>query len=82
MFGGIAAEHKGFWKDVTVDHLMEVYLASSATAFNALKVIQEPLIVEPLQETTYGHLLQYVGNMRNADVRNFLRFVLVVRLLW
>ena len=77
MFGGIAAEHKGFWKDVTVDHLMEVYLASNATAYNALKVIKEPLVLdpEPLQETTYGYLLQYVGNMRNAEVRNFLRFV-------
>ena len=75
MFGGIAAEHKGFWKDVTVDHLMEVYLASNATAYNALKVIKEPLVLEPLQETTYGYLLQYVGNMSNGEVRNFLRFI-------
>lgn len=75
MFGGIASEHKGFWKDVTVEHLMQVYLASNATAYNVLKVIQEPPVLEPLQDTTYGYLLQYVGNMRNAEVRNFLRFV-------
>ena len=76
MFGGIAAEHKGFWKDVnvTVDHLREVYLASNTTAYNALKVIKEPRVLEPLQETTYGYL-QYVGNMRNAKVRIFLRFI-------
>ena len=44
MFGGIAAEHKAFWKDVTVEHLMQVYLASNATAYNVLKVIKEPLV--------------------------------------
>ena len=48
-------------------------LAINATAYNALKVIKEPLVLEPLQETTYGY--QYVGNMCNAEVRNFLRFV-------
>lgn len=32
MFGGIAAVHKDIWKDVTVEHLMEVYLSSNATA--------------------------------------------------
>ena len=40
MFGGIAPEHKNFWKDVTVEHLMQVYLASNATAYNVLKVIK------------------------------------------
>ena len=30
MFGGIAAEHKHSRKDVTVEHLMQVYLASNA----------------------------------------------------
>ena len=75
MFGGITAEHKDFWKDVTVEHLMQVYLASNAMAYNVLKVIKEPLVLEPLQEPTYGYLHQYVGNMHNADVRNFLRFI-------
>ena len=44
-------------------------------AYNVLKVIKEPAVLEPLQETTYGYLLQYIGNMRNAGVRDFLRFV-------
>ena len=64
-----------FGKDVTVEHLMQVYLASNATAYNVLKVIKEPVVLEPLQETAYGYLLQYVGNMRNAKVRDFLRFI-------
>ena len=37
MHGGISAEHKDFWKGVTVEHLMLVYLASNATAYNVLK---------------------------------------------
>ena len=37
--------------------------------------LKEPLLLQPLQETTYGYLLQYVGNMRNAEVRDFLLFV-------
>ena len=52
MYGGISAEHKDFWKGVTVEHLMQVYLASNATAYNVLKVIKEPQVLEPLQEIT------------------------------
>ena len=37
----IATEHKDFWKDVTVEHLMQVYLASNATTYNVLKVIKK-----------------------------------------
>ena len=75
MFGGIPNEHKSFWKNVSVDHLMKLYLASNATAHNVLSVIMEPLVLEPLQETTYYYLLQYVGNMSNSEVRRFLRYV-------
>ena len=65
MFGGVPAKHKDFWKSVTVVHLMDVYLASSATAHNVLKVLKEPEVLQPLQETTYSCLLMFVGNMRN-----------------
>ena len=75
MFGGIPRKHKDFCKDVTVHHLMQVYLASNSTAYNVLKVIKEPLVLQPLQKTVYGYLLQYIGNMRNTEVRNFLRFI-------
>ena len=72
MFGGVPDEHKDFGEGVTIEHLMQVYLASSATAHNVLKVIKEP---EVLQPTAYGYLLQYVGNMSVREVRHFLRFV-------
>ena len=71
--GGVPPEHKDFWKDVTVHHLMQVYLASSATAHNVLGVIKEPEVLQPLQETNYSYLLQYIGNMSNREVRLFLR---------
>ena len=51
---------------------MKLYVASNATACNVLKVITEPLVLEPLQETTYYYVLQYVGN---SKVRRFLRYV-------
>ena len=75
MFGGVPVEHTDFWKGVTVDHLMKVYLSSSPTAHNVLKVIKEPPVLQPLQETSYGYLLQFVGNMSNREVRHFLRYV-------
>ena len=38
MYGGIAVDHKAFWKNVTIEHLMQVYIASNATANNVLRV--------------------------------------------
>lgn len=72
---GIPVQHASFWKDFEIDSFMQVYLQSSATASSVLKIIKEPDSLDAAQFVVFGYLLQYVGNMKNSEARNFLRFV-------
>lgn len=72
---GIPIEHQSFWESVTVDEFLKVYIASTPTAASILNVISEPSVMDAAETTVFGYLNRYVGNMRNKEVRNFLRFV-------
>ena len=72
---GIPKDHIGFWKDVTVERLLCVYYSLHATPDKVLKVIKEPQYMSMSEQTVFGYLLRYVGNMKVEEVRRFLRFV-------
>ena len=75
MNGGIPIEHKSFWNSMTVDSLMQVYLRSTPTAASVLKIITEPTLSNAAQATAFSFLMQYIGNMKKDELREFLRFV-------
>lgn len=68
-------DHRAFWKDMTVEHLINIYSALHATPSRVLKVLKEPLVMNSAQARVFGYLLQFVGNMKAAEVRRFVRFV-------
>ena len=72
---GIPVEHRSFWQDFDIQSFLKVYLRSSATAANVLKVIKEPPFDDSAQAVVFGYLTKYVGNMKDNELRNFLRFV-------
>ena len=72
---GIPIEHKPFWNSMTVDSPMQGYLRSILTAASVLKIITEPTMSNAAQATTFSFLMQYIGNMKKDELREFLRFV-------
>ena len=38
-------------------------------------MIKEPDFINRAQETVFGYLLSYIGNMKSNEVRHFLRYV-------
>ena len=71
---GISEEEKLFWRNFSVNELHSLYLSLSATAEKVLNIIEEPVESNCNQARVFNYLLQYIGNMRNDEVRRFLRF--------
>ena len=74
IYSGICDEEKQFWRKFSVDELHSLYLSLSATAEKVLNIIDEPVDSNSNQARIFNYLLQYIGNMRNDEVRQFLRF--------
>ena len=75
MHSGIPGKHKAFWKDMKLECFLKIYLRASASVSSVLGIIKEPPLMDPSQSVVYGYLQKYVGNMKNSEVRDFLRFV-------
>lgn len=75
MHNGIPQEHRAFWAKTSIKLLLNVYNASNATASAVLNIIREPHCKNNSEESAYNYLIQYVGNLREDGLRNFLRFV-------
>ena len=71
---GISDEEKQFWRNFSVNELHSLYLSLSATAEKVLNIIDEPVESNSNQARVFNYLQQYIGNMRNDEVRRFLRF--------
>lgn len=72
---GIPVNEQPFWKSKSVDDLHSLYTCLTATPSKVLEIMEEPEFVNPAQERVYGYLVQFIGNMKPGEVRNFLRFV-------
>lgn len=57
-----------------IQELYSVYLALCATPAKVLAILEEPEQVNLCQLRVMGYLQQFVGNMKNDEVRQFLRF--------
>ena len=74
MHSGISSEEKLFWRKFSIDELHSMYMYMSATPEKVLNIIEEPIESNPCEMRVFNYLQQYIGNMRNDEVRRFLRF--------
>ena len=58
--GGIPVDHRAFWKDTTVQHLINIYSALHATPSRVLKVLKEPIVMNSAKAHVFGYLLQFI----------------------
>ena len=71
---GIPPHEKPFWQSFSVEDLHSLYQTLSATPGKVLALLEEPVESSEAQLRVYNYLLQFVGDMENAEVRQFLRF--------
>ena len=64
-----------FWQQFSVEKLFGLYKALNATPSAVLRIVEEPFDMNPAEDRVFGYLLSYIGNVKQNELRLFLRFV-------
>lgn len=72
---GIPSIHSAFWNNLTVRDVQSLYKSLTVTASRVLDILQFPEPSNPAEERILGYLSNMIGNMNEAQLQNFLRFV-------
>lgn len=72
---GVPQQHRSFWSGMSLDSLLAIYNALSVTTSKVLRLLEEPVITSASQEVVWLYLRRFIGNLRSAELRAFLRFV-------
>ena len=71
---GIPLEERKFWQSYSLEELHSLYMAANATPAKVLEVLEEPIFNNEAESKVFDYLQQFIGNMKNNDLRRFLRF--------
>lgn len=71
---GVSPKEKAFWNAFAVNQLHSLYQSLSATPAKVLAILEEPMEENSSQARVFTYLQQYIGNMKNEEVRRFLRY--------
>ena len=72
---GIPEVYANFWRDMSLGEFYSIYRALQASTEKVLAMIDRVTLHNSSQKRVYGYLQQYVGNMKQDELRRFLRFV-------
>jgi hypothetical protein len=72
---GIPCVHAPFWKNLSTGELYGIFRALQATPAKVLALLENVKGSNQSQERVFNYLRQYVGNMQQDELHNFLRFV-------
>ena len=70
----IPQKHKPFWNAIDVSEFHAIYKAQQASPSKVLAMIEDPIASNAIEERIYNYLQQFVGSLRDDEVRAFLRF--------
>ena len=75
MRSGFPKIYNGFWEEFTIEEMFKFYTLLNATPSSVIKLIQEPELTNAGENRVYNYLLSLIGNMKQNELRLFLRFV-------
>ena len=75
LHSGVPRVHQGFWSQFSLQELFALYAALNATPAIVLDRIEEPEQSNSAQMRIFSHLIRFIGNMKQEELRCFLRFV-------
>ena len=72
---GVPIPYHSFWELFSIDTLFRLYKVLNATTSAVLGLIEDPGDMNSAEDRVFGFLLSFVGNMKQNELRLFLRFV-------
>ena len=75
MRSGVPKIYSGFWEELTIEEMFNFYHMLNATPASVLKAIQESEVANSGESRVHNYLLSFIGNMKQYELRLFLRFV-------
>ena len=75
MYSGVPVQYQPFWRQFSTEKLFDLYQALNATPGAVLERINEPECSNVAESRVYNYLRNFIGNMRQVELRRFLRFV-------
>jgi hypothetical protein len=76
MSSGIPPLHGAFWQTMSIGKFYSIYRSASVSTSKVLSMLDDSTITSsPSEELVMSYLRQYVGNMREDELRAFLRYV-------
>ena len=73
---GIPEIHLPFWRQMQAVELHSIYKALQASPKKVLAMLDDEVVtMNPNEERVLSYLEQFIGNMKEDEVRSFLRFV-------
>ena len=67
--------YHGLWYQSNVNKLFRLYKALSANPASVLRSVLEPDCMNAAEDRVYQYLRTYIANMKEDEIRCFLRFV-------
>lgn len=75
MNGGVPITHHPFWEGVGVGELYTWYKALSASPKRVLEKLEEIDCMSAAENRVFNFLVQFIGDLTQEELRNFLRYV-------
>ena len=75
LHAGVPKAHHDFWSHFSVDELFTLYLSLNATPAAVIQKIEEPIQLNSAAARVFDYLIRFIGNMKQQELRLFLRFV-------
>ena len=75
MRSGLPIVYHGFWEEFTIEKMFDFYRSLNATPSSVIELIQEPDLTNMAENRVYNYLLSLIGNMKQSELKLFLRFV-------
>ena len=72
---GVPIPYHSFMEQLSIDTLFCLYKVLNATTSAVLGLFEDPPDMNPAEDRVYGFLLLFIGNMKQNELRLFLRFV-------
>ena len=72
---GVPIPYHSFWEQFSIDMLFRLYKVLNASTSAVLGLIEDPADMNPAEDRVFGFLLSFIGNMKQNELRLFLRFV-------
>ena len=66
--------HRPFWDKLTCEEIHSIYRAQQVSASKVLAMLDDPQTSNLNEERVYGYLQQFIGSLREDELRSFLRF--------